>query len=281
MLQFATPRVTPAVRGLIIATVSVYVLQILPGVGDVIMGYGALIPARTFLAGDLWRLVTYLFIHAVNPLHVLFNMLALWMFGVELEQMWGQKKFLTFYFVTGVGAGLFNLILLTSPGSEYVQIIGASGAVLGLLTAYAWYYPHRQILVMFLFPLPVRTAVLIFGAISLLFAMNANAGGISHLTHLGGIVVAFAYLKWGPSLTSKFEDHRERREERQMRARVEQRYNRKKHFEDVVDPILKKISQSGMESLTREERKILENASKSNPEEMRKSKIIPFYPKKR
>jgi membrane associated rhomboid family serine protease len=125
-------------------------------------------------------------------------MLSLWWFGVELEDIWGWKKFLIFYFVCGVGSGLFTLFyLLVNP---YVIVIGASGAVLGLLTAYAIYYPQRQVLIFGLFPMRMRTLVIGYAVISVTFSITGGGGNVSHIVHLGGIVVAYVYMKIAPML---------------------------------------------------------------------------------
>jgi membrane associated rhomboid family serine protease len=129
-------------------------------------------------------------------------MLALWMFGVELERMWGSRFFVKFYFVAGVGAALTTLLLSFTPFAfanqlYYSLTIGASGAVYGILLAYARYFPHRPILLYFVFPIPAKYFVMIIGAISLLSAMSGPGGGIAHATHLGGLLAGYLYLKSG------------------------------------------------------------------------------------
>jgi membrane associated rhomboid family serine protease len=148
-----------------------------------------------------WQPVTYMFLHG-GIFHILFNMLALWMFGVELERMWGSRFFLKFYFVTGIGAAVTTLLLSFMPFAFADQVyysltIGASGAVYGVLLAYARYFPHRPIMLYFIFPIPAKYFVMIIGGISLLSAMSGPGGGIAHATHLGGLVVAYLYLKSG------------------------------------------------------------------------------------
>jgi membrane associated rhomboid family serine protease len=146
----------------------------------------------------VWQLVTYMFVHA-GPSHLLFNMLALWMFGTELERMWGTKDFAKFYFVCGIGAGLFQVLLGILPFGFAAQfylipVVGASGAIYGVLAAYALYFPSRPILLFLLFPVPARYAVMIFGGLALMFAMSGG-GGIAHTAHLGGLIVGYLYLK--------------------------------------------------------------------------------------
>jgi membrane associated rhomboid family serine protease len=146
----------------------------------------------------VYQLVTYMFIHA-GLFHILFNMLALWMFGTELERVWGTRFFLKFYFITGIGAGCLTILLSLMPFGPLSQlyrqdIIGASGAIYGLLLAYAMYFPERRIYMYFVFPIPARIFVLIMGAIAL-FSSISESGGVANATHLSGLLVAYLYLK--------------------------------------------------------------------------------------
>jgi len=144
--------------------------------------------------------VTYMFLHAGIG-HILFNMLALWMFGVELERLWGTIFFLRFYFVAGVGAAITTLVVSLLPFDVAAQVyyattVGASGAIYGLLLGYAYYYPDRPILMFLLFPMPAKYFVMVIGAISL-YLSAAGGSGVAHATHLGGLLVAYLYLKSG------------------------------------------------------------------------------------
>src|SRR5262249_18391284 len=119
--------------------------------------------------GHVWQLATYMFLHA-GLFHILFNMLALWMFGTELERIWGTRYFLKFYFVTGIGAAVIPVLFSFLPfgfaeSLRYAPIIGASGAIYGLLLAYALYYPDRPIYMYLVFPIPAKYFVAIIGAI--------------------------------------------------------------------------------------------------------------------
>jgi membrane associated rhomboid family serine protease len=258
MSYFATPVLTRGVKSILIATGAVWILQLVPWIGDRITFFGALVPNLAIAHGQIWRLATYLFLHAQSPFHILFNMLALWMFGVEIEELWGTKRFVIFYFIAGVGSGLFSVLQWNS------FIIGASGAVLALLTVYAFYFPGRTILMFFVFPLPVRFAVVIIGIMSLMGA-SSGAGGIAYLTHLGGIAVALLYIKYYNAFTLWMQESRRQKQNKpsilQFRPKKE-KPGKQQLFEDVIDPILKKISEKGMDSLTPEERKKLDEASK-------------------
>src|SRR5207253_8139296 len=127
------------------------------------------------------------------------NMLALWMFGAELERIWGTRYFLKFYFVTGIGAAVLTVLFSYLPFGfaqqlQHSIVIGASGAIYGLLLAYALYFPDRPIYMYFVFPIPARTFVLIMGAIAF-YSSLSDASGIANATHLGGLLVGYLYLK--------------------------------------------------------------------------------------
>jgi membrane associated rhomboid family serine protease len=187
---------TPAVKMLLIANAAVFVLQfILP-----LVGYFGLTPALVVERLFLWQVVTYLFLHA-DPLHLLFNMLALWMFGVDLERRWGYQAFLRYYFVCGVGAGLCSVVVSLLPldfaNELYITpTIGASGAIYGLLLAYGLLFPERTIF-FFIFPVPARIYVIIAGAFILYKSVMDTSGGTAHFAHLGGMAFGYAYLTWG------------------------------------------------------------------------------------
>ncbi len=246
------------IRALLIINVGIYILQVLPRIGMWCFVLGALKPSLVFPGAQIWRLCTYMFLHnSMSPWHIIFNMLALWMFGVELEQMWGTKRFVYFYFLGGIGSALVSLLMI-KLGDPY--IIGASGAILAILTVYAYHFPERRILIFFLFPVPVRIAVILFGAISLLGAWQST-GGIAHLTHLGGIIVAILYLRYYNKVTAWDTHRRAVKAERTMRHCAETKIQKDRYFEEVIDPILKKISEQGMSSLTDKEKKELKRVS--------------------
>jgi membrane associated rhomboid family serine protease len=269
-MSYTVPGVPRGVRNLLIATLAVYIVQLLPLAGPWVLENGALIPSAVFGGGQVWRLVTYLFLHDPSgPWHLLFNMLALWMFGTEIEQAWGGRRFVIFYFVSGVGAGLLSFVMWNTP------IIGASGAVLALLTVYAWYFPKRQVLMFFVIPMPVWAAVALIGLISLVGSIG-SVGGIAHLTHLGGIFVALVYLKGYPLFERWADGRRERREPRTVCLKAVQPVAKESRFSDVIDPILEKISKQGMSALTPADKETLQRASKRQREDEARGKILPF-----
>ena len=157
-------------------------------------------PAAVVGALRVWQLATYMFLHS-GVFHILFNMLALWMFGAELERRWGTRYFLKFYFVTGIGAGILTVLISMLPFGFASQlyrsnIIGASGAVYGLLLAYALNFPDRPIYMYMVFPIPAKYFVLIMGLLAF-YSSVAEQSGIANATHLGGLLVAYLFLRGG------------------------------------------------------------------------------------
>jgi membrane associated rhomboid family serine protease len=192
--SFGPGPVSTALKALIGANVVMFVATTFVPSLKPILG---LVPAYVFRNAWLWQPATYMFLHA-GVFHILFNMLALWMFGAELERRWGTRYFLRFYFVCGVGAGaltaLFSLLPFEFARLVYgANIIGASGAIYGLLLAYAIYYPDRPILLI-VFWVPARICVAILGAIALLTSLS-DTGGVANATHLFGLLVGYLYLK--------------------------------------------------------------------------------------
>jgi len=195
--SFGPGGISTAIKVLIGANVALFLVQFFaPAVTDV-LGLRPIFVVRYFW---VWQLATYMFLHG-GVFHIVFNMLALWMFGTELERRWGTPFFLKFYAVTGIGAGvltvLFSLLPFAAARQLYqANIIGASGAIFGLLLAYALYFPERQIYMYLVFPIPARVFVAIIGAIAFLSSLG-DSGGVASATHLGGLAVAYVYLKSG------------------------------------------------------------------------------------
>jgi membrane associated rhomboid family serine protease len=197
--SFGPGPISTALKALIGANVAVFfAMMFLPEPATLdALGLMPLLVVRKFW---LWQLATYMFLHG-GLFHILFNMLALWMFGAELERIWGTRYFLKFYFVTGIGAAMLTVVFSLLPfefaGQLYsANIIGASGAVYGLLLAYARYFPDRPIYMYFLFPIPAKIFVMIMGAIAF-YASLTQAGGVANATHLGGLLVAYLFLNSG------------------------------------------------------------------------------------
>ena len=189
---------TPVVKALIWTNVGVFlVTALIPSAFGWLSYLLGLTPRLTVTRFMLWQPFTYMFLHG-GVGHILFNMLILWMFGVQLERLWGSRFFLRFYFVAGLGAAIVTVAVSLLPFSfsaaTYATItIGASGAIYGLLMAFALYYPETPILMFFLFPVPAKYFVMILGAIA--FISTPRYGdGVGHITHLGGLLAGYLYL---------------------------------------------------------------------------------------
>lgn len=205
--------ITRAVKWLLVANFSVFLLEVVvfyfwrePGYAYLLTRFG-LVPSGVLPGLRFWQPFTYLFLHDVHSVwHILLNMLTLWMFGRELEMVWGAGRFLRYYFLTGVGAGILNIIVKTAPTlwgapPSDVPTIGASGAIFGILIACAILFPDRRA---YLFPIPVairmRTIVAIMTVLTFLGTFGVGDDKISHICHLGGMVIGYIYLRRGSFL---------------------------------------------------------------------------------
>jgi len=249
----------PAVKWLLIVNVALFlgprVLQFNLYTFHQLFG---LVPARVFGNLFIWQPITYMFLHG-GTWHILINMFILWMFGVELERTWGSKEFLKFYFIAGIGAGLVNVLFsVFSRATWYIPIIGASGAIYGVLVAYAILFPNRLVYVYFLIPVKVKYLVIFLVVIE--FLSTYRSDGVAHFAHLGGALFGYLYLRynlrWKLRKWSVSDLVQRLREERMEKKREEG----DKMMEEV-DSILDKINEVGYENLTRREKKILDKAS--------------------
>jgi membrane associated rhomboid family serine protease len=153
-----------------------------------------LVPAQVVTTYAVWQVVTYMFFHA-GFMHILWNMLTLWMFGAELERMWGTARFLRFYFACGIGAAITVILASYAFGNPASTTLGSSGAIYGILMAYAVLFPDRLILFGFLIPIKVKYFVMIMGAVVFMNSFVSFGSGVSQVAHLGGMVVGFLMLR--------------------------------------------------------------------------------------
>ena len=180
----------PIIKKLMIIMGAVFLLQTF--VSGRITLYLGLVPILVWKKYFLWQLATYIFLHGGFS-HILFNLFALWMFGGELENFWGSRKFLFYFFFCGIGAGICTVVF--SP-YQFIPVIGASGAIYGIMLAFGWLFPNRPIYIYFLFPIPAKFLVIIYGLIELYASMEGTGGGIAHLTHLGGLLFGIFYMAY-------------------------------------------------------------------------------------
>jgi len=203
----STVPMTPVVKKLIIANVAIWVLGVLilglvTGNREQVFMTVGLVPSVLMTKFYVWQVFTYMFVHSAGTFHILFNMLSLWWFGADLEQRWGARFFLSYYLTCGVGAGLIYLLgtvayyLITGHvGPLGIPLVGASGAVYGLLLAYGLLFGERVITFMMLFPMKAKYFVMIIGAVELVTMLDSGSGSdTANLAHLGGIVIGFIYL---------------------------------------------------------------------------------------
>lgn len=216
--------VPPAIRTLLIACTSVFVVQTLlsalsPAGAAFFETRFGLIPYAV-LRGYIWQLGTYIFLHA-SLWHLLINLLVLWMFGKDLELTWGSRRFYSYFFLCGIGAAIIHVAVKAALVHFGIgtfntgPTMGASGAIFGVLIAMAVLYPHQQVWV-FPFPvsIPMRPFVAIMGAIEFYYTFTAPGDGVSHVCHLGGMLVGYIYLRRGSFLYNSrnfFSDWKRRR----------------------------------------------------------------------
>jgi membrane associated rhomboid family serine protease len=255
-MQSLAPSTTKVVRWLLIVNVGMFLLQLFvlkPLFGGEYLTYLALVPASFLGKGYLWQIVTYMFLHG-GIIHIFFNMLFLWMMGSEIERYWGSREFLKYYFITGCGAGLVNA--LVQPHAT-TRTIGASGAIFGLIIAFALAFPDRELLLYFFIRIKAKYFAVLVGVLELVALLALPGMGIARFAHLGGLAIGYLYIKrerlfyplrkaaarWRSNLAE------------QTRRRDDERELSKTH---EIDRILDKISTQGIGALTAKERDFLE-----------------------
>lgn len=244
----------PAIKLIIITNVIVFFFQYFTPLRRILMDFGAL---WTLDSGqfEIWQLVTYMFLHG-GFLHILFNMFALWMFGAEIENYWGTQQFTIYYFTCGVGAGLINILLT----SGMYPTVGASGAVYGVLLAFGMMFPDRYIYIYFLLPIKAKYLVILYALLEFIASFDQAASGVAHFAHLGGMAIGYIYIKVMQRelpFQSWFEKTFTTNVSRTSSSRSS---SNRRITQDRIDEILDKISRSGYESLTSEEKRILLDA---------------------
>ena len=253
---------TDAIKILISINFIIYVFQSLAGKEDIFFRLFGLVPNTFFTELMLWQPFTYMFFHApfyssIGISHILLNMLGLWVFGRELEQAWGKEKFLKYYFLTGIGSGLTTYIFQMDSSNP---VIGASGAVYGVLLAYGVSYPNRMLYIWGLIPVRSMWLVIIMGAIAF-FGLLGKADGISHVTHISGMLIGYVLLKNKWKLSDVLFSLRKKTIEFQVQRKEDQEL-KKKIINRDVDIILEKIKNVGFSGLSDEEQSKLYEASK-------------------
>ncbi len=255
-LQFRLPQLTPVVKWLLILNVGIFLLCVIVKPVSMVVYEWFSVDSTSFARfPEIWRLISYQFLHDPSTIwHLALNMMGLYFLGPVLERFWHSKKFLIFYLACGATGGVFYLLLtamgITSPGI----LIGASGAILGMLAACAILFP-QFVVFLFVFPVPIRVAavVLIFIYVISIFMGAANSGGDA--AHLAGMAVGAGYVYLWPrwknrhKIVSNTEDW-------------EKKFKAYSELQKEVDRILEKVNREGISSLTKKEKKILAEATK-------------------
>ena len=198
----------------------------------------------------LWQFITYMFLHSIHdPWHIVINMLALWMFGSEVERAMGTKKFLTMYFTAGVFAGIFCCIF--TPNNP---ILGASGAIFAIEIAFAMFFPNTTV-IFFIFPIKAKYLIMIFVGITIFNCLMPAGGNVAHFAHLGGLLYGFLFVRYEPKFSNFLISLQTQQQEKE--------YKREGELKRKVDQLLDKVNREGMKNLTRKERAFLRNASKA------------------
>ena len=191
---------------------------------------------REVIHGAIWELVTYMFLHSLGfPFfHLIFNMLALWMFGQSVELTWGTQRFVRYYLICGIGAGVCVVLVNMTVGNPNQHVIGASGAIYGVLLAFGMLFPDQTVLMNFLFPIKAKYMVMIYGGIAFLSSFQTESP-VSSLAHLGGMVVGYFYIRtmFGRSSPGfKFDLMRRWKEFKLQRAKKKFQVYMKRHGSD-------------------------------------------------
>lgn len=263
---------SPVIKGIIIANAVVFVLMSLTGEPQFASFFG-LVPSRFLYHGFIWQPATYLFLHG-GFFHLLFNCFALWMFGMPVVSEWGDREFLKFFFICGIGAGLISVIL--DPGSLR-PIIGASGAVYGLLVAFAMLFPDSVIYLYFLIPIKAKHMAILFVCLEFMAATSTRNSTTARFAHLGGAAIAYVYIRWGNwagiYFRAFFRELKGRSGSRKSRRYQAERHDMAEEAEAQsqtdelaeVDRILDKISDHGEDALTDRERETLLRQARKKP----------------
>ena len=198
-VRFLDNEIPPGVKMLLIVTVGAFLVYFFSDkplhIDWIVRDWFGLSPDRVFGSFAIWQLVTWMFLHDTkNIYHILFSMLTLYWFGPEIERAWGTRRFVQYYFICGIGAAILVCLadLLFIHGTPVT--IGASGAIFGVMLAFAMLFPDREMLFMLIFPLKVKYVVAILAAINLLMSLGGD-GGVSYVAHLGGLFVGWLYFQ--------------------------------------------------------------------------------------
>ncbi len=242
---------TSAIKTLVSINFLIFLLQSIAKSESLFFPLFGLVPKYVWSDLMLWQPATYIFLHG-SIWHVLINMFVLWMFGTELERLWGKKHFVKFYFYTGIGSGLVTLLFnyeSTTP------VVGASGSVYGVLLAYGLTYPNRRVYLYGIIPIKSLWFVIGIGFIAFASSFN-NVSQVSHITHLAGMAIAYILIKKPINLNEIVFRLRKRFLEYQVNQK-EKRITKEFQVEKNINRILDKINKEGFDKLSDQEQEDL------------------------
>ncbi|WP_417389937.1 rhomboid family intramembrane serine protease [Gimesia sp.] len=258
--SFGAPSGGWAIKYILIANIAVFLIE---WGAPTILNYLALNRETLFPGFQIWRLLTYGFCHALDPItHIVFNMFVLWMFGRAVEPILGSREFLVFYLTSIAISGLCHIGISPNP------VIGASGGVMAVVFLTAMYFPRMTVLLFFVIPIELRWLAVLYAAVDLFGFINPGGDPVAHVAHLGGAAFGVAYKYYGWNLThlfdskwSRFQVNRSVRKKKLKVYTEEDSHLTKASLDERVDAILEKISREGESNLTDQERALLKEAS--------------------
>ncbi len=255
-MRFRFPKLTPVVKWFLIINISVFVTtELIRPLGAFVYGWFQFDPRTVGRAFQLWRMITYQFLHQPGSVfHILINMIGLFFLGPTLERHWGSRRFLSFYLGCGIVGALFYLLLVAVKFLPPGTMVGASGAILGMLAACAILFP-QFVVIFFVFPVPIRVAAVALTAAYFLIVITRgdNAGG--NACHLAGMAAGAAYVfsqSWRSQFTAKIKA-----------GRWEKQRAAQRDLQTELDQILEKVHKSGIQSLTSKEKRTLKEATRA------------------
>ena len=252
----------PLSRGIFLATIAAFVLQIILKTALGTKGYEGIVDTLGLMPGKVleslyvWQLVTYLFLHSLDsPFHILFNMFIFAVFAPEVERALGRERFGILYFGCGIVAALVSCAFMIPLGEGNITVIGASGAILGVLAAFGSLFPERILRIFMVFPMKAKHFIWLVAGFEVMAAFMGNKdSNVAYITHVGGLAAGFLFIRYRWALRGIT---RRRVHRRNNRARESARQIRER-----VDQLLAKVHRQGINGLTWRERSFLKRASK-------------------
>jgi membrane associated rhomboid family serine protease len=252
---------TPVVKWLLIVNFVVFIVtNLIPDIGEKVYIYGSVWPKSLSNSLQIWRVITYQFLHA-NVMHLVFNLLVLYFMGPFVERTWGSKAFIKFYLICGAAGGIVYTLLALLNILPVGGMVGASGAIYGIMAALAVMYPQMKILLWGIIPMTMVRLVILLVVVSLItIAFGSNVGG--EAAHLSGLGMGFLYVKYQPWIV--------RRRMEKSKGAWAHKINQERAFRQEVDRILDKVHREGIQTLTSREKDILQEATRREQENSRK-----------